>query len=403
MSRFRPVLESFMDAVSSNIESYANRTTTLNLPLITSDVAVDICRTARQMFQDEPVFLELRSPCIIVGDIHGHILDLYRILTTLGLPPRRKYLFLGDIVDRGEFSVETLLLVFLLKIVFPDDVHIIRGNHEFRFLTEECGFLSQAVDIYSNIDMYQESLKAFSYMPIAARIDNHILCVHGGIGPETHSLSQLWSLPRPINEFGRDLLDSVLWSDPSEDCDTFEPSSRGSGYFFGEKALQKFMEATQIDLIIRGHECVSGGIQWLFDKHLVTVFSASNYCGIAGNEAGVLEIEPGMKYHARKFPPLDYLMRNYVTFRKKTDHEEKRNPLQPSTKAQSVKDVKLIQAKPKLCKHLPRLALESRVVKVPENSTPVPTLSGRVHTSRAYMIRPPTVATRTMKRRVTYQ
>ena len=412
MSRLRSVLEWFTNSASSNVEAYANRSVTLNLPRVPGDVAIEICQKASQLFKDEPVVLELRSPYVIIGDLHGHILDLYRILNTLGYPPRRKYLFLGDIVDRGEFSVETVLFVFLLKIMFPDDVQIIRGNHEFRFLSQECGFLQQCVDVYAGIQVYEECLKVFSFLPMAARIDGRILCVHGGIGPHTRSLSQFLTVPKPLTDFSSDFVDDVLWSDPSEECDRFEPSSRGTGYFFGEKALRAFLANTKIDVVVRGHECVSGGVQWMFDKHLVTVFSASNYCGIAGNQAGVLEVEPGLKFHDRQFPPLDYLLRNHVMFKKKpNDKDEKipRKALGLSTKAASAKDVqipnsKLKEAKHKSCKHLPRLALESRGVKASsENSTPLPSLGGRVQTSRAYMIRPPTVAALSVKRRITYQ
>ena len=201
---FRSILEGFTNAVSLNVARYASRGLTLSLPSIPIDQAVEICRAAKQIFQDEPVMLEIESPCTVVGDLHGHILDLFRILISHGYPPRRKYVFLGDLVDRGEFSIETVLVVFLLKILFPSHIYIIRGNHEFSCLCDECGFRSQIVTVYGDTRFYDACLSAFSVLPISALIDRQTLCVHGGIGPEARSLDQFKSISRPIFDFDDD-------------------------------------------------------------------------------------------------------------------------------------------------------------------------------------------------------
>lgn len=406
MTEFRAIFDSFMASVTQNVTKYANRTLTLNLPLVPLDSAVAICEEALKAFQREPVMLDLKSPRLVVGDIHGHVLDLFRILNTFGLPPRRKYLFLGDIVDRGEFSIETVLMIFLLKILFPLDVHIIRGNHEFLFLNQECGMMAQTVDFYGDVRMYQACLKAFSFMPMSARIDEKIMCVHGGIGPDLRSIAQLRIIGRPLNHFGDKVVDPILWSDPSNECDMFAPSLRGTGFMFGASALKEFMERCQIDYVIRAHECVMSGVEWMFDKHLVTVFSASNYCGVSGNEAGVLEVDPDFKFHERRFPPLDYLLRSHAVFRRKRDTTERDVPQLARLGSVCASPTKMRrETKPLSCSHLPKLHMESHTARiVVENATPLPSLTSRPFAGTGDLsgMRALRTASAARKRRTTY-
>jgi protein phosphatase len=159
-------------------------------------------------------------------------------------------------------------------------------------------------------------METFSYMPLSCLIDENILCVHGGLGPSCFSLSQIARISRPIDDFGDDLIDSVLWSDPNPDISRFEPSLRGTGYCFGEEAIEEFMSQNELRLIIRGHECVPNGIQWIFNRRVVTVFGASNYCGIMGNNAGVLVIEPSNVYKEYIMGSLPFLIREQVVAKK---------------------------------------------------------------------------------------
>ncbi|OHT05943.1 Ser/Thr protein phosphatase [Tritrichomonas foetus] len=318
MNSFKPLLDSFMPAIGSNVEQVASQEIRLNIPKIPVDQVVKLCKQVRDIFQKELSMLELRSPCLIVGDIHGHILDLFRILFKCGMPPFRKYIFLGDLVDRGEFSTETVILIFLMKVVYPEHVYIIRGNHEFNCLSQQCGFFSEVIDIYEEPSVYNACINAFSYMPLAARIDNKILCVHGGIGPGFDSLNCIKTILRPLCEYGHsDVINAILWSDPSEEVEEYAPSSRGTGFLFGKKAIDEFIKNCNIELVVRGHECVNDGIEMHFDGHLMTVFSASNYCGLINNQAAVLDIKGEGKYDIKKFPPLEYLHRSDVTFGQK--------------------------------------------------------------------------------------
>jgi diadenosine tetraphosphatase ApaH/serine/threonine PP2A family protein phosphatase len=155
----------------------------------------------------------------------------------------------------------------------------------------------------------------FPQIPLAARIDDSILCVHGGIGPKITALNSIAYISRPIAEFGNDIVDSLVWSDPNANVARFEESSaRGAGYLFGEEALKKFLADAKLDLLVRAHECVAEGAKEMFDGKVVTVFSASNYCGLMGNQAAVLEVKgPGVR-QIKTFPPLQWLLRSSALF-----------------------------------------------------------------------------------------
>ena len=297
--KYKSLLDLYLNSFKSpDVNLYATRQLVLSLPNVNPIIVGELFEDVRKIFEKEPILLELRSPCIVVGDLHGQILDLIRIITIYGMPsPRRRYVFLGDFVDRGEFSVEVIIIVLALKVIWPDNVSIIRGNHEFQFLCSQCGFMSQMIDFFNDNILFNKCVMAFNYMPIAARIDKKILCVHGGIGPTLKSVSQIGSLRRPIQEFDGELVDCLVWSDPCDDPieGGFIPSTRGTGYFFNETAVDNFFaNDPEIQMIVRGHECVNDGIEFRFNNKLCTVFSASNYCGLVGNSSGILEINGRM-------------------------------------------------------------------------------------------------------------
>lgn len=209
--------------------------------------------------------------------------------------------------------METVLIVFLLKVIWPDHVFLIRGNREFEAVCQMGGFKSEFMSRYNNSDAFNAIISAFDFMPLAAVVDRSILCVHGGFGPDFKSLEQIRSLSRPIHDFGNDLLDGILWSDPRDEVSTFEQSSRGVGWYFGSEACKNVTSRLKIKILVRAHECVHDGYEMMFDGMLGTVFSASNYCGITGNKSAVLRIQHGI-IGAIRFGPLPYLKREHVSY-----------------------------------------------------------------------------------------
>ena len=302
---------------SINVDDVAMQRAPLTLPLFAQEDIISLCSECESLFAAEDVCLNLPGSVIVIGDLHGHLLDLLRILQTFGKPGHHRMLFLGDIVDRGEFSLETITLVLALKAKYNDRVHIIRGNHEFDFLCQRCGFEEEVRGVYGpNNTVYKAFLSAFSTMPLLAMICGKFLCVHGGIGPSWFSMRQVSKIERPIHDFGDDFTDAMLWSDPNPHVEFFEPSNRGTGFLFGEVALKEFMDANSIQMVIRAHECVNTGCRFSFDEKLMTLFSASNYCGLVSNNSAALAVDENGNWDVKQFVPLQYLKRKAVKFLK---------------------------------------------------------------------------------------
>ena len=282
------------------------------LPIVPLDTLNYLLDQSQQIFEEESIILSLKAPILVIGDIHGHIFDLFRILQKYGLPPERKYLFLGDIVDRGEFSTETLVLLLSMKVLFRNDVFIIRGNHEFGEVANHAGFISELISLYGNDDIIPRFVKMFSYIPLAAKIDNYAICVHGGIGPSLFNEEQIKTLQRPITTFQDPIVTELLWSDPSPDVQDFAPSNRGMGVFYGVNPIKTFLQRSGCTVMFRGHQCVSNGFEYQLSYKVVTVFSASNYCGDSNNYSAVLKVEEDERYSCDNFPPLKYVQRHDV-------------------------------------------------------------------------------------------
>lgn len=260
-------------------------------PDLIAEIVEGVAHDVLPLLQAEPSLLQIDSPIVIVGDLHGHLYDLYRVLAHFGMPPAKKYLFLGDLVDRGDCSIQTVSLIFAMKVLYPKNIYILRGNHEFRDISMKSGFYSDIKVMYSSEQMFDAYIEAFQHLPLAALISNTIFCVHGGIGPELKDISQISRIKKPSFAGSEDLINAILWSDPSSNIDTFAPSKRGTGYMYGEEATNKFLEDNRLKYLIRAHECVNEGIRFSCNSRLITVFSASNYCGCQDNVGGALELD----------------------------------------------------------------------------------------------------------------
>lgn len=286
-----------------------------NIPRFPEQKVIDVSSTLTNIFKNEAMLLELTGDIVVVGDLHGHLKDLMQILSRFGLPPERKYLFLGDYVDRGEFCLETLLMLYLMKIVYPQNVFLIRGNHEFLSISSHCGFKDEVIHTYGSDKVFNVIEESFSQMPIAALVNDDTLCVHGGIGPRLKLLTQISSIPRPITELYGGIADYLLWSDPSEEIQTFRASSRGNGVEFGEEVLGKFLEENSLRMLVRAHQSISTGVEYIFDAKLITVFSASNYCNQMMNPCGALILHSDHTEEPIVLESLPYTLRADALFK----------------------------------------------------------------------------------------
>lgn len=252
-----------------------------------------ICAYAREIMMNQPTLLRLQSSIKIVGDIHGQFNDLLRIFKLSGSPSETNFLFLGDYVDRGKQSLETILLLLCYKIKYKDNFFMLRGNHESANVTKMYGFYDECKR-RKNTKIWKSFIDVFNTLPLAAIIQDKIFCVHGGISPELNNLRQFDSISRPTDIPDEGLLTDLLWSDPDSSVNNWALNDRGVSYTFSKRNVLDFCSKFKFDLIIRGHMVVEDGYEFFAKKKLVTVFSAPNYCGQFQNWGAVLSITTGL-------------------------------------------------------------------------------------------------------------
>jgi len=251
-------------------------------------------RQACFLLQEQLVQLQnvihISSPVTVVGDVHGQFFDLLEAFKVGGPVPETNYLLLGDYVDRGHHSVETICLLIFLKLRFPTRVHMLRGNHESRQISQVYGFYDECSRKFGNANIWKYITDAFDFLPIAALIDGCVFAVHGGLSPDMPLIDQL----KVINRFQEipheGPLADIMWSDPHPSTVGFSFSDRGAGYVFGSDIVERFCAVNHVRCILRAHQLCMAGFQSLFDERLHTVWSAPNYCYRCGNEASILEV-----------------------------------------------------------------------------------------------------------------
>ncbi|KAI5961244.1 CNA1 [Candida pseudojiufengensis] len=267
------------------------------------DQAIKIIKQATQLLTSEPNLLSVPAPVTICGDVHGQYYDLMKLFEVGGDPKSTKYLFLGDYVDRGSFSIECLIYLYSLKISYPNSFWMLRGNHESRHLTEYFTFKNECLHKYSQ-KLYDECLTSFNALPLAAIMNDQFFCVHGGISPQLQDLDSIRKLNRFREPPTKGLMCDLLWADPIEEYDEdnidteyLNNAVRGCSYAFTYKATCKFLDRTKLLSVIRAHEAQNAGYRMykrtktMGFPSLLTMFSAPNYLDSYNNKAAVLKYE----------------------------------------------------------------------------------------------------------------
>mmetsp|Transcript_5132 Transcript_5132/g.14851 ORF Transcript_5132/g.14851 Transcript_5132/m.14851 type:complete len:327 (-) Transcript_5132:89-1069(-) len=249
-----------------------------------------LCIRAREVFMAQPILLELEAPIKICGDVHGQYHDLLRLFEYGGFPPEANYLFLGDYVDRGKQSLETICLLLAFKIKYPENFFILRGNHECASINRIYGFYDECKRRY-NIKMWKTFTDCFNCLPVAAIVDEKIFCCHGGLSPELQQLDQIKKIVRPTDVPDTGLLCDLLWSDPDKDMVGWGENDRGVSFTFGEDIVAQFLRKMDLDLVCRAHQVVEDGYEFFASRQLVTLFSAPNYCGEFDNAGGMMAVD----------------------------------------------------------------------------------------------------------------
>lgn len=267
------------------------------------DAALAIINQGSDVLRQEETMLYIEAPVTVCGDIHGQFFDLMKLFEVGGDPAKTNYLFLGDYVDRGYYSIECVLYLWALKILYPNTLHLLRGNHECRHLTEYFTFKQECSIKYSD-NIYEACMKGFDCLPLAALMNEQFLCVHGGLSPELHTLEDIKKLDRFKEPPAFGPMCDLLWSDPLEEFgnelsnEHFSHNTvRGCSYFYSYPAVCEFLHNNSLLSMIRAHEAQDAGYR-MYKKSsstgfpsLITIFSAPNYLDVYNNKAAVLKYE----------------------------------------------------------------------------------------------------------------
>eukprot|EP01090_Pellita_catalonica_P010191 TRINITY_DN21658_c0_g1_i1.p1 TRINITY_DN21658_c0_g1~~TRINITY_DN21658_c0_g1_i1.p1 ORF type:complete len:304 (+),score=43.03 TRINITY_DN21658_c0_g1_i1:111-1022(+) len=249
-----------------------------------------LCEMVKELLLEESNVQPVEAPVTICGDIHGQFYDLLELFRVGGEIPDRNYVFMGDFVDRGYYSLETFTFLLALKARYPNRITLLRGNHESRQITQVYGFYDECQQKYGSANAWKYCTQVFDYLTLAALVAGKILCVHGGLSPDIRTMDQIRTIRRNVEIPHEGAFCDLMWSDP-EEIETWQVSPRGAGWLFGSKVTEEFTQINDLDLICRAHQLVQEGSKYMFNKKLVTVWSAPNYCYRCGNVASILSLD----------------------------------------------------------------------------------------------------------------
>lgn len=258
---------------------------------VSTQEACEIAQEAAEIFAGEPSLLELPGEeAVVFGDVHGQFYDLLNVFEQMNAEGEKDqilqqptYLFLGDYVDRGSNSLETVLLLLHLKIRHRNRIWILRGNHESRRLSYSYGFHEECMRSMHSPCAWAVICRTFDVLPLAAVVGGHTFAVHGGIGPSV-TLQAIREIDRVSDVPTAGIVADMLWSDPGAVAE-FEENTRGAGWVFGEIQVGEFLKRAGCRRIIRSHQLVDQGYREDFNGQVLTIWSAPNYCYRCGNRA----------------------------------------------------------------------------------------------------------------------
>ena len=262
-------------------------------------------RINAEVLDSEPNVVNVSSPSVVFGDIHGNLHDLYDYEQKYwanndnGI---KNYLFLGDFVDRGDFSFEVSIYLFCLKLTDSSKYILVRGNHEVRLVNKGYTFHTECVRKFGDVQgeaLWDAVNSSFERLPLAAVVDTTHFCCHGGVPKSISTLAELLRAPKPMVDPAAQSpgAHELLWNDPIESMKEWEKNNeldkslkkkkvefvankaRSTAYYFTALAAKKFLDSNGLTTMIRAHENVDQGYKYTSEDRVLTIFSSSNYCG----------------------------------------------------------------------------------------------------------------------------
>mmetsp|Transcript_53189 Transcript_53189/g.47829 ORF Transcript_53189/g.47829 Transcript_53189/m.47829 type:complete len:371 (+) Transcript_53189:21-1133(+) len=308
-----PVLDKSRESINTNVNNTtisSNKQLDLDRSILSIKQCIalseaeikQLCQLVSDVLMEEANVQPILSPVTICGDIHGQFFDILELLRIGGqVEEGQRYIFMGDFVDRGYHSVETLSLLFLLKARYTSSITLLRGNHESRQVTRVYGFYEEILTKYGNANVWRYCTDVFDLLPIGALVNGTIFCVHGGLSPDIATLDHLSMIDRKQEIPHAGAFADLMWSDP-EDILTWGVSPRGAGWLFGKKVARQFNQLNGLQLICRAHQLVQDGYKYHFDKkNVITVWSAPNYVYRCGNVASILSFDENLNRDIKIF------------------------------------------------------------------------------------------------------
>ncbi len=210
-----------------------------------------------------------------VGDLHGELNSIQRVLQAFMKYKDYSLVFLGDYADRGPSQVETFNLAMAMTLRFPKRVFMLRGNHETESIAKRYGFHVDVLRKHSEA-VFSDYVEVFKALPLAGISKNGIFACHGGVPQKGRSMDDLQTPDRHYADIQNEVLFQLIWNDPVDFSLDFTNNMRGMNICsFGRIAFDRFKEELGISMMIRAHQAFSEGIQTFFDGGLVSLFSAS--------------------------------------------------------------------------------------------------------------------------------
>jgi serine/threonine-protein phosphatase 5 len=270
-----------------------------------------ILKRVKEILKALPTLVDVEVPkgkeITVCGDTHGQYYDLLSIFAQNGYPSdENPYLFNGDFVDRGSFSVEVIVCLLAWKACSPNGMHLTRGNHEAKSMNKLYGFEGEVVHKYDQ-KSYELFCDIFCCMPLVYVLNHKVMVCHGGLfskdGVKLDDIRKIDRFREPPED---GLMCELLWSDPAPQNGR-HPSKRGVGVSFGPDVAHKFLDDNGLELLVRSHEMKMNGYEEEANKRVITIFSAPNYCDQMANKGAFIRFNGNdMKPKFSTFPAVEH-------------------------------------------------------------------------------------------------